>query len=33
MPAEVMINAGDRTIADYFLDPIVRIYDHALKEQ
>ena len=33
MPAEVMINAGDRTIADYFLDPILRMYDRAMKEQ
>ena len=33
MPAEVMINAGDRTIAAYFLDPILRVYDRALKEQ
>ena len=33
MPAEVMINAGDRTIADYFLDPILRMYDGAMKEQ
>ena len=33
MPAEVMINAGDRTIAEYFLDPILRISDQAMKEQ
>ena len=33
MPAEVMINAGDRTIAEYFLDPILRLSDQALKEQ
>ena len=30
--AEVMVNAGDRTIAEYFLDPILRVYDYALKE-
>jgi len=33
MPAQVMINAGDRTIAAYFLDPILRTYDQALKER
>ena len=33
MPAEVMINAGDRTIASYFLSPILRVYDRALKER
>jgi len=32
MPAEVMINAGDRTIAEFFLDPILRMYDRAMKE-
>ena len=33
MPAEVTINAGDRTIAAYFVDPILRVSDLALKEQ
>lgn len=33
MPAEVMINAGERTIAAYFLEPILRAYDRALKER
>ena len=33
MPAEVMINAGDRTIAEYFLDPILRLSDQAMREQ
>lgn len=32
MPAETMINAGDRTIAEYFLGPILEMYDSALKE-
>lgn len=33
MPAEVMIKAGDRTIAGYFLDPVLRLTDQALKEK
>ena len=33
MPAEAMINAGDRTLAEYFLGPILRLSDRALKEQ
>lgn len=33
MPADVTINAGDRTIAAYFLDPILRISDAALREE
>ena len=33
MPGEATINAGERTISEYFLDPILRTYDHAMKEQ
>lgn len=32
MPAEAMIDAGERTIAEYFLDPILRFTDRALRE-
>lgn len=33
MPAQVTIETGKRTILAYFLDPIFKIYDFALKEQ
>lgn len=33
MPAEVMINTGDRTVMRYLLDPILRVYDFAMREQ
>ncbi len=33
MPAQVTVETGKRTILAYFLDPILKIYDFALKEQ
>jgi HlyD family type I secretion membrane fusion protein len=33
MPAQVSIETGKRTILAYFLDPVLQIYDFALKEQ
>jgi HlyD family type I secretion membrane fusion protein len=33
MPAQVTIETGKRTILAYFLDPVLKIYDFALKEQ
>ncbi|WP_457094700.1 HlyD family efflux transporter periplasmic adaptor subunit, partial [Microvirga sp. P5_D2] len=33
MPAQVTIETGKRTILEYFLDPVLRIYDFALKEE
>ncbi|WP_210489536.1 HlyD family type I secretion periplasmic adaptor subunit [Microvirga antarctica] len=33
MPAQVTIETGKRTILAYFLDPVFKIYDFALKEQ
>ncbi|MGO4706849.1 HlyD family type I secretion periplasmic adaptor subunit [Microvirga sp. 2MCAF38] len=33
MPAQVTIETGKRTILAYFLDPILKIYDFALKEE
>ncbi|MPR08702.1 HlyD family type I secretion periplasmic adaptor subunit [Microvirga tunisiensis] len=33
MPAQVTIETGTRTILAYFLDPVLKIYDFALKEQ
>ncbi|MBM1171273.1 HlyD family type I secretion periplasmic adaptor subunit [Microvirga arabica] len=33
MPAQVTIETGQRTILAYFLDPVFKIYDFALKEQ
>ncbi|NLY59298.1 MAG: HlyD family type I secretion periplasmic adaptor subunit [Gammaproteobacteria bacterium] len=33
MPAEVMINTGERTALQYLLDPITRMLDRALREE
>lgn len=33
MPVEAAIKTGERTVLDYFLDPIFRIYDFALREE
>jgi HlyD family secretion protein len=33
MPAQVTIETGKRTILAYFLDPVLKIYDFALKEE
>lgn len=33
MPADVLINTGDRKIMRYLLDPILRAYEFALREQ
>jgi HlyD family type I secretion membrane fusion protein len=33
MPAQVTIETGKRTILEYFLDPVLKIYDFALKEE
>lgn len=33
MAATSLIKTGDRTVLQYFLDPILRIYDFALKEE
>jgi HlyD family secretion protein/epimerase transport system membrane fusion protein len=33
MPAQVTIETGKRTILAYFLDPVFKVYDFALKEQ
>jgi multidrug efflux pump subunit AcrA (membrane-fusion protein) len=33
MPAQVTIETGKRTILAYFLDPVFKVYDFALREQ